>query len=116
MINVCVVKSHASKFLSIIYSVIVLAVVLFITAGFDFEGGHFVAMFATNSTIATVDIPIIEDQNSEEEVEYFLVQLSLRSHRIMPALPYHPFSGWQVCHKPEFTFKMRLFWTFQAIA
>ena len=59
-----------------------------ITAGFDFEGSHFTATFTANSTVATVDIPIIADFISEEGTESFTVQLSLPSHEILSNLPY----------------------------
>ena len=59
-----------------------------ITAGFDFEGSHFTATFTANSTVATVDIPIIADFISEGETESFTVQLSLPSQEIQSNLPY----------------------------
>ena len=59
-----------------------------ITAGYDFEGSHFAARFTANSTVATVDIPIIDDFISDEGTESFTVQLSLRSREISSNLPY----------------------------
>ena len=56
--------------------------------GFDFKGGHFTATFTANSTVATVDIPIIADFILNEGTESFTVQLSLQSHRILSDLPY----------------------------
>ena len=58
------------------------------TAGFDYKGGHFTARFSKDSTEATVDIPIIADFNTNEEVESFSVQLSLQSREIFSDLPY----------------------------
>ena len=58
------------------------------TAGFDYQGGHFTAHFAKDSTEATVDIPIIADFNTNEGLEYFSVQLSLQSRKIFSDLPY----------------------------
>ena len=56
-----------------------IAVQNFGSDGLDFEGGHFVATFSANSTSATVDIPIIADQDSSEGTEYFTIQLSVQS-------------------------------------
>ena len=47
------------------------------------------ALFAANSTTATVEIPITEDQDSEEE-EFFFVQLSLSSQQVNSTLPLVP--------------------------
>ena len=58
------------------------------TAGFDFKGGYFTATFTANSTVATVDIPIIADFISEEGTESLIVHLSLPSHEILSNLPY----------------------------
>ena len=57
-------------------------------AGLDFEGSHFIATFAANSTTTTVGIPIIADLNIDEETESFSVQLSLRSREISSNLSY----------------------------
>ena len=59
-----------------------------IPAGFDFEGSHFTATFTANSTVATVDIPIITDFISEEGTESFTVHLSLPSQEILSNLPF----------------------------
>ena len=59
-----------------------------IVDGFDFKGGHFTATFTANSTVATVDIPIIADFILNEGTESFTVQLSLQSRRILSDLPY----------------------------
>jgi len=59
-----------------------------ITAGFDFKGGYFTATFTANSTVATVDIPIIADFISEEGTESLIVHLSLPSHEILSNLPH----------------------------
>ena len=58
------------------------------TAGFDYKGGHFTARFTKDSTEAAVGIPIIEDFNTNEGLEYFSVQLSLQSREIFSDLPY----------------------------
>ena len=65
-----------------------LYIVSLATAGFDYKGGHFTARFAKDSTEATVDIPIIADFNTNEEVESFSVHLSLQSREIFSDLPY----------------------------
>ena len=65
---------------------------IFHTAGFDFIGSHFVANFAANSTTATVDIPIVSDLISDEGTEYFAVQLSLRTRKIMSHPPINTFA------------------------
>ena len=59
-----------------------------IVDGFDFKGGHFTATFTANSTVATVDIPIITDFISEEGTESFTVHLSLPSQEILSNLPF----------------------------
>ena len=59
-----------------------------IPAGFDFEGSHFTATFTANSTVATVDIPIIADYILNEGTESFTVHLSLPSQEILSNLPF----------------------------
>ena len=49
-------------------------------AGFDFKGGSYVGLFPANQTSAVVEIPIIEDLNSNEGTEHFIVHLSPPSH------------------------------------
>lgn len=65
-----------------------LYIVSLATAGFDYIGGHFTARFVKDSTEATVNIPIIADFNTNEEVESFSVQFSLQSREIFSDLPY----------------------------
>ena len=45
-------------------------------AGFDFKAGSYVGIFPADQTSAVVEIPIIEDLNSNEGTEHFIVQLS----------------------------------------
>ena len=59
-----------------------------VTAGLDYCGGHFTAIFTENNPVASVDIPIIGDLISQEGTESFRVQLSLQSRTIMSDLPY----------------------------
>ena len=48
-------------------------------AGFDFEGGSYVGLFQANERSAVINIPIVEDLNSNEGTEFFIVHLSAHS-------------------------------------
>ena len=52
-----------------------------IAAGLDFEGDSYTGHFSANETSAVISIPIVQDRNSSEGTEYFIVDLSAHSVR-----------------------------------
>ena len=52
-----------------------------IAAGLDFEGDSYTGHFSANETSAVISIPIVQDRNSSEGTEYFIVYLSAHSVR-----------------------------------